>query len=56
MFALIFPLGLVAVLHLVLHLSWLASLVLTGGLWLLWKLKYVILALVGIGWLLDRER
>jgi|GEM_PF-5314226 len=49
-------LGFIALFHLVLHLPLALAAIITLVLWLIWKLKYLILAIIGIEWLLDRDR
>jgi len=49
-------LGFIALFHLVLHLPLALAAIITLVLWVIWKLKYLILAIIGIEWLLDRDR
>lgn len=54
--AIVILIGVIALFHLVLHLPLLLALIVTVLLWIVWKLKYIILALIGIEWLLDRDK
>ncbi|WP_156876844.1 hypothetical protein [Paludibacterium yongneupense] len=56
MFSIIILAVLAGVLHLFLHLPVVLALIVAAVLWLVWKLKYVILAFIGVEWLLDRDR
>lgn len=55
MFGFIFVLGVIGVLHLVLHIPLIIALVVTAVLWVIWKLKYIILAVIGLDYLLSRD-
>jgi hypothetical protein len=43
-------------LHFGLHVPLVIACIVTAVLWLVWKLKYVILAVIGLEWLLNRDK
>lgn len=55
MFGFVFMLALIGVLHVVLHLPLVVALAVMAVLWVIWKLKYIILAVIGLDFLLSRD-
>lgn len=55
MFGFVFMLAVIGFLHVVLHIPLIIALAVMAVLWVIWKLKYIILAVIGLDFLLSRE-